>query len=39
VKAFRFEGSGAEHVVCNVTLELDFLQKKTFVFTSILILL
>lgn len=29
VKPFRFEGSGAEHVVCTVTLEVDFLQKKT----------
>lgn len=29
VRPFRFEGSGAEHVVCNVTLDVDFLQKKT----------
>lgn len=29
VKAFRFEGSGNEHVVCSVQLEVDFLQKKT----------
>ncbi|KAG5678300.1 hypothetical protein PVAND_007987 [Polypedilum vanderplanki] len=29
VKPFRFEGSGNEHVVCNVSLEVDFLQKKT----------
>lgn len=29
VKPFRFEGSGAEHVVCTVVVEVDFLQKKT----------
>lgn len=29
VKPFRFEGSGNEHVICNVALEVDFLQKKT----------
>ncbi|CAG9799789.1 unnamed protein product [Chironomus riparius] len=29
VKPFRFEGSGNEHVICNVVLEVDFLQKKT----------
>lgn len=31
MKPFRFEGSGTEHVICNVVLEVDFLQKKTFV--------
>lgn len=29
MKPFKFEGSGAEHVVCNVVVEVDFLQKKT----------
>lgn len=29
MKPFRFEGSGAEHVVCTVVVEVDFLQKKT----------
>lgn len=29
VKPYRFEGPASQAVVCNVTLEVDFLQKKT----------